>query len=124
MPVEYLPIYGETIVEIKDLDIHSSCVLFRCKSGKSFVMFHEHDCSEEVEIEDIIGNPKDLIGEPLFIAEVVSSNTILPPKGKEHEDNLWTFYKFATIRGYVTVRWFGTSNGYYSVKVDFKEKTS
>jgi hypothetical protein len=50
--------------------------------------------------------------------EVVSENSEHAP---QYPDSwTWTFYKFATIKGYVTIRWLGESNGYYSESVDFE----
>jgi len=93
--------------------------------GKIFRFCHLQDCCESVFIQDIDGNLNDLVGSPLVMAEDVSSVYLEVPV-PEIDVNLydsmtWTYYKFATINGYVTVRWLGTSNGYYSESVDFVE---
>jgi hypothetical protein len=79
-----------------------------------FVFFHAQDCCEHVSIEDVCGDLEDLVGEPLLIAEEVSGETPVDFNEMDHESVTWTFYKFATRKGYVDVRWLGESNGYYS----------
>jgi len=83
-----------------------------------FRFWHCQDCCESVYIESIVGELSDLEGETLLIAEEVSGEI---PEAKEDEyidSRTWTFYKFATRKGYVDVRWLGESNGYYSESVD------
>lgn len=81
-----------------------------------FVFTHFQDCCESVRIEDITGDIQDLVGHPLLLAEEVSSEVV--PAPANFDSYTWTFYKFATIKGYVDVRWLGESNGYYSESVD------
>jgi len=88
-----------------------------------FVFFHYQDCCECVDINDIVGDLEDLCGEPLLIAEEVSGETPVDFNEMDHESVTWTFYKFATRKGYVDVRWLGESNGYYSEGVSLGRKT-
>jgi hypothetical protein len=88
-----------------------------------FTFLHEDDCCEHVYIEDIVGDLNDLVGKPLDIVEEVEYDRDFNPPDVEPvsgESFTWTFYKFATIKGWVDVRWLGESNGYYSEDVDFK----
>lgn len=98
-------------------------MVFKSSDGKIFEFVHHQDCCEHVSIVDVTGDLDDLVGHPITMAEEVSSDDVAPLTEEENaECGTWTFYKFATRMGYVTVRWIGVSNGYYSESVDYVER--
>ena len=82
-----------------------------------YIFEHVQECCESVLIDDIVGDLQDLVGVPLLIAESVDGQSPAEFDGYSHDCYEWTFYKYATIKGYVDIRWFGESNGYYSTYV-------
>ena len=104
---------------LKDIKIEGNeNIFFIDEDGIEYKMFHDYDCCENVYIEDICGDINNLIGSKIIMAEEVI-NRDLSPLNEFDESYTWTFYKFATVKGYVTIRWYGESNGYYSERVDF-----
>ena len=92
-------------------------LVFKTTDGETYRMYHEQDCCEHVRIEDIVGDLQDLVGSEILIAEEVDGES--PADFEAYESYTWTFYKFATRKGYVDLRWLGESNGYYSEGVSF-----
>lgn len=136
MEAKISDLIGKTITKI---DVNDDVkIIFYCDNGDIYKMSHWQDCCESVVIDDICGDINDLIGTPILKAEEVSNDDFInayESKFKKQKDGdyyetdkdgnykpesyTWTFYKFATIKGYVDIRWFGESNGYYSENVDF-----
>lgn len=110
--IDISKIVGETIFKI--IEEGNEKLVFFCKSGKIFVMHHEQDCCEFVEICDINGDLNGILGSPITLAEKVTNTD---DTGICH--NTWTFYKIGNLNETVVIRWFGESNGYYSEEVDF-----
>jgi hypothetical protein len=97
-------------------------VRFTFTDGTAALLYHNQDCCESVTLYDIAGDLGDLIGTPILKAEE-SSNSDDPPEGRYYPPDsfTWTFYLLATVKGHVTLRWYGESNGYYSEGVSFRE---
>lgn len=113
---------GKTLVRAEQ--IGEDVIVFVSDAGEAYRMWHSQDCCETVAVEDIAGDLTDLIGSPIVQAEEATNSE--NPKSEtfgdhtyEDESHTWTFYKLATNKGSVTIRWYGSSNGYYSEGVDF-----
>jgi hypothetical protein len=86
-------------------DRGNDVMTFTSECGKVFTFYHGQDCCESVSIEDICGDLSNVDDVPEVSAESYT----------------WTFYRFVSLKGSVTVRWLGMSNGYYSEGVSYSE---
>jgi hypothetical protein len=120
--VDFNDIIGKIISKIDKTDDE---IIFHCTDGYYYKMFHDQDCCESVGVDDINGDLNDLIGTPITLAEETMSGENpddVSAEFKEYQESFtWTFYNLATIKGYVTIRWYGSSNGYYSESVNFEK---
>lgn len=101
---------------------------FRTECGRTFRMFHEQDCCETVYLNDCGGcSIEDVVGDTILHAETASTQgdevmqKFFSEGGERH---LWTFYKISTVFTSLTLRWLGSSNGYYAEDVSFVEVLS
>lgn len=114
---------GRTLKEII-VSKQKDCITFITSENKKYKMYHDQDCCENVTIDDINGDLQLLIGKPILIAEKVSNKELpkQPSKNDTCPDSFtWTFYKIANNRDFCVIKWYGSSNGYYSESVSFME---
>ena len=116
--VEFSELLGKVFKSIKASDDQ---IDFITEDDVTYQMYHSQDCCESVYIESIVGDLQDLVGNEILLAEEVTSheNPEWYDATNKYQDSFtWTFYKLATRKGYVDIRWYGESNGYYSESVD------
>lgn len=121
---------GKILTEVRNVDNQE--LIFVVSDSEQYRMYHLQDCCESVSIDDIVGDLNDLLNSPITLAEEVTSTEDAkvscewPDEGEPggvykcyDESHTWTFYKLATVKGYVDIKWYGSSNGYYSESVNF-----
>jgi len=90
---------GRTITEIIGLEKGDAQILFKTDQDK-YGMAHMHECCEVVTVEEIAGDPEWLLNSPVTRA---SADCYDDAAGTS------TFYRFSTVKGTVTIRWYGES---------------
>jgi len=103
---------GRVVIKVDQSDEE---IIFHFEDGYVARFYHEQDCCESVWVEDVNGYWDDLIGVPLLVSD---ERCEVGARGEWGDTSTYTFYTFRTNRGSVDVRWFGSSNGYYSESVD------
>lgn len=111
---------GKTIKQVDGCNEGSDRVTIWCEDGTQYRMHHQQSCCESVCINDVVGDPSDMIGLVVDAREESREAT----SEECSESGTWTFYIIQTVRGCVTLRWLGESNGYYSEEVCFGEVKS
>ncbi len=118
---QFSDLIGKKVVEVLGDHVGSEKLTFVLEDGTKYSMEYFGDCCASCSIEDICGDTKDLIGE-IVRAEDPSSLDQFDENeeakktngGYDPESFTWTFYIVGTNKGTVTIRWYGSSNGYYS----------
>ena len=120
---QFSDLLGRVIDNIDGIEAGSDAIYWHMSDGPTYRMSHHQDCCESVSVADVIGDPTDLIGSPILLAE--ESSGCDDPVGYNppgyRESYTWTFYRIATAKGHVDIRWLGESNGWYSESVDFEK---
>jgi hypothetical protein len=123
--INVIVLEGKTLASVVHAD---GDITFTTTDGKTYRMWHDQDCCESVSVHDILGGTlDDLVGTPIVHVGESISREVWPAdvdRGFVYGGESWTWSIFTfTLAGgkTITVRWLGSSNGYYSESVSFGE---
>lgn len=118
--IQFKELQGQVFDKVYRDDVNDGVIFER--EGRKYNLFHQQQCCEGVWLEDIIGDLNDLVGSPILVAEERFEEGNPPENACEGDsDQGWTFYELRTLKGSVTLRFYGGSNGYYSIDADLHQ---
>lgn len=133
--VSFESLVGKTFIDVQHVPEgvvgDSDAIVFTVSEDEKYAQYYSQDCCASCSISDITGELSDLVGSPVVSAYESSSSGNIDTDGNETEtsevpedrysddSHTWTFYRISTLRGTVVIRWYGSSNGYYSDHASF-----
>lgn len=131
--VTFEQMQGKTFVDVQHVPEgvgDSDAIVFTVSEDEKYAQYYKQNRCASCSISDITGELSDLVGSTVVIAYESSSSKGIDADGNEVEtqnpdDNIyddshtWTFYRISTLKGTVVIRWYGSSNGYYSERASF-----
>lgn len=113
-------IIGKQFTEVYQSElVCDEAIFFIGPDNVGYALGHQNCCCESFQFEEIHGDLDDLIGTPIIEFYLSESNN----EESEYGSDTWSFYVARTMKGTVTFRCHGASNGYYSEDADwFKVK--
>ncbi len=116
--VPFESLKGKILLEINVIPSEnykqSDKIIFKCTDG-TYEMYYT-DSFEEVSIDSIEGELSNLIGSEILLAEEVQRDKN-EPVSPQDEYREWTFYKLATQKGHVDIRWIGEDVSFYAITI-------
>lgn len=110
------PFEGDIIDEVDEC---GDSIIFTMRSGRQYELFHSQDCCESVTIQGRDGEWASIKG------KLVSKVSLQEYSGFDLRPSADSATKteitFVADENTVVSRWIGTSNGYYSERVHWRE---
>lgn len=122
--MEFSELAGYRIIGISGAIADSERITIRLNKGgfeRVVEMYHDQNCCESVYVESVVGSPEKMVGQEIVRA-VEATNREAPRLSKYDDSFTWTYYTLFGEDSSLTIRWYGTSNGYYSESVELRDK--
>jgi hypothetical protein len=120
MYLDFITLKGKTFKSVVKTEFDNDAIVFVTEDDKRYILTHRQDCCEHVYIHEIVGDLEDLVGSEIIEADESMSNE--DSLHQYDESHTWSFYKIGTAKGFVTISFYGSSNGCYSESASLYEE--
>lgn len=111
---------GKVIASIEQSEYgnyeRNDAIIIKFTDGSTFIAAHSQSCCERVNISEIDGDLRSLVGAQI---ESITEDTDLNRDEKTDRQTQTTWINIHTTNGTVRVTFDGSSNGYYGTGVSF-----